>query len=715
MRKTFTFLLFFVFLMSFAQIDVKDFYCAENDMSAQDARVDDDNGGICALIKIETTQKGFTFDNGSLGIKATEQKVGEIWVFVPGGTRRLTIHHADLGILRDYGFPEVIKAGRTYIMQLITGTVEHVVHNTVTQQYVVFNVAPNEATIELNGEMLPVRDGTASKRLPFGTYDYRVQAHLYHPEVGTVTVNDPQNKHKLSVSLLPAFGYISVGDAGALAGAQVYVDDQSMGTAPCKSGRLASGRHQVRIMKNLYSSVSQSVTVEDGKTTEFSPTLSANYAEMTFEVNNEAEIWINGDKKGVGRWTGKLASGGYEIECRKENHRSTRREIEVSSDMMGQTVTLEAPRAIVGSVDVNSSPTDADVYIDGSKVGTSPVFLPEYIIGRHDIKLSKSGYGDYTSSFTLTEGQTHTVDATLSSGREVTVMSDIDGAWIVIDDVERGQGRFTGSLSYGEHMAYAKSLGKTSNVTRFTVTQGSGSMGTVMVKFAAESKTFTVKNVTFEMIPVEAGTFQMGSSTGGSDEKPVHSVTITRDYYMGETEVTQALWEAVMGTNPSYYKGNNRPVEQVSWYDCQDFLKKLNRLTGQNFRLPTEAEWEYAARGGKKSKGYTYSGSNDIDEVAVYNKNGGHYAVKSKKPNELGLYDMSGNVWEWCQDWYYGGYYSKSPSSDPTGANSGSSRVLRGGSWDLNAERCRVAYRSYGLPEYRYDFRGLRLCLPSLD
>ena len=227
---------------------------------------------------------------------------------------------------------------------------------------------------------------------------------------------------------------------------------------------------------------------------------------------------------------------------------------------------------------------------------------------------------------------------------------------------------------------------------------------------------FTLKGVEFKMLRVEGGTFQMGgTSEQGSDaadnEYPVHSVTLS-DYYIGQTEVTQELWEAVMGNNPSFFKGDNqRPVENVSWNDCQKFIKKLNRLTGKNFRLPTEAEWEYAARGGNKSKGYKYSGSNDVNTVAWYDDNSGGktHAVATKQANELGLYDMSGNVWERCQD-CYGDYTSRS-QSNPKGANTGSIRVVRGGSWDGSAWSVRVSFRINGLPGYPLISYGLRLAL----
>jgi formylglycine-generating enzyme required for sulfatase activity len=239
--------------------------------------------------------------------------------------------------------------------------------------------------------------------------------------------------------------------------------------------------------------------------------------------------------------------------------------------------------------------------------------------------------------------------------------------------------------------------------------------------------TYTVNGVSFKMVSVTGGTFLMGAqktSSGSAnydtdaddDEAPVHNVTLS-DYSIGETEVTQALWTAVMGSNPSYFKGDNHPVEKVSWNDCQEFITKLNQATGQTFRLPTEAEWEFAARGGTKSQGYKYSGSNTIDDVACYTVNSydkgtsspdyGTHVVGTKQPNELGLYDMSGNVWEWCQDWK--GDYSSSAQSNPTGATSGSSRVSRGGSWNNTARGCRVTYRSYSSPTSTRNNLGFRL------
>lgn len=225
-----------------------------------------------------------------------------------------------------------------------------------------------------------------------------------------------------------------------------------------------------------------------------------------------------------------------------------------------------------------------------------------------------------------------------------------------------------------------------------------------------------VKNgVSLDMVRVEAGTFTMGATPEMKDpyddEKPTHQVTLTNDYYIGKYEVTQALWQAVMGYNSSEFMGDNLPVENVSWEESQEFISKLNRITGKKFRLPTEAEWEYAARGGNKSRDYQYSGSNNLSDVAWYTQNSDSktHAVGTKQGNELGIYDMSGNVWEWCQD--RKGTYSSSSQVNPTGANSGSFRVIRGGGYSDTAGLGRLSCRLNFTPDSRFYGLGLRLAL----
>ena len=260
-----------------------------------------------------------------------------------------------------------------------------------------------------------------------------------------------------------------------------------------------------------------------------------------------------------------------------------------------------------------------------------------------------------------------------------------------------------------------------------------------------EATEYTVNGVTFKMIQVDAGTFTMGAteeqgSDAYSDESPTHQVTLS-SFAIGQTEVTQELWLAVMGSNPSWFNGTGnpnhgsshsndcgtnlqRPVECVSWNDCQEFISRLNQITGKNFRLPTEAEWEFAARGGNFSQGYKYAGSNNIDDVAWYGSNAsedsqfgvggnGPQTVGTKLPNEIGLYDMSGNVAEWCQDKY--GSYSAEAQTNPAGVASGSEYVVRGGSWLRIPRICRVSSRSKDVPTWYSERVGLRLALQFYD
>ena len=293
------------------------------------------------------------------------------------------------------------------------------------------------------------------------------------------------------------------------------------------------------------------------------------------------------------------------------------------------------------------------------------------------------------------------------------------------------------TLGNAQHVAAGSGMGEFSTtltgLTEYTkyyvrayATNSQGTSYGSNVSFTPGYLTFTANGVSFTMIPVEGGTFWMGAQSTNPNgqnydseafdhESPVHQVTLS-SYFMGETEVTQALWQAVMGSNPSSFSGSNLPVEQVSWNDCQEFVTKLNQLcasqlNGRQFALPTEAQWEYAARGGKQSRGYKYSGSNTLGNVAWYHDNSGSttHAVGTKQANELGIYDMSGNVYEWCQDWY--GSYGSNAQTDPTGPATGSHRVNRGGGWYYDARSCRVSYR-YGItPDSAYRTLGLRLAL----
>lgn len=402
----------------------------------------DQNGKKCALIKIETTHAGFSFDAGGLGIVKTEQKVGEIWVYVPEGVKRLSVSHPKFGVLNNFDLGQTLKRARTYIMRLNTGDAFQS-GQSQNIQYVMFRVNPLNAMVILDGDTLITRNGTAEIMKEYGTYEYRVEARNYKPEIGKVTINKKSSNKILSVKLKSEFG-----------------------------------------------------------------------------------------------------------------------------------------------------------------------------------------------------------------GEEKPVLN------------------------------------------------------------------FKVGNAQFSMIFVEGGTFKMGGdSNSDSGSRGMHEVTLS-SYYIGETEVTRQLWMAVMG-NESFLtfpqKDYNLPVTNVSWEDCQEFILELNRKTGRSFRLPTEAEWEFAARGGVKSYGFKYSGSNVLEDVGWYNKqkSSALHEIKSKNSNELGIYDMSGNAFEWCNDWF--GDYPSQPQTDPIGPSTGTGRVLRGGSYQDEMKICGVAFRAANttskLPDNCDTYIGFRIVL----
>jgi len=328
----------------------------------------------------------------------------------------------------------------------------------------------------------------------------------------------------------------------------------------------------------------------------------------------------------------------------------------IGEDLLKRVEKLENAGAVaqngnqVGYITVKSVPKGADVLVDNNKVGVTPYLSEEIGVGNHKISVSLEGYEPMAKRVVI------------ENEKEVEV------AFELVSE-------------------------------------------TPINKF--ENKTFTVNGVSFDMIAVKGGTFVMGGTPEQgndpeNDERPTHSVTLS-DFYIGKYEVTQQLWKVVMGSSPTNWRGDNYPIDKASWNDCQTFINRLNQLTGGKFRLPTEAEWEYAARGGNKNNGYKYSGSNNIDEVAWYNGNSGRTAhiVGAKKPNELGLYDMNGNVWEWCNDFM--GNYSSNSQLNPTGPSSGYSRTIRGGSWYHVPRKCRVSDRDQGNPSDGNMDRGFRL------
>ena len=668
--------------------------------------VTDPNGQTCALIKVETTQTGFGFDTGVIQVVKTEQKIGEVWVYVQPRVKKITIMHQDYEPVRDYYFPTgALKEATVYLLKLRTAGAP--VQAASTQQhsgFLIINSEPQGAEVWLNnestGEVTPFR-----RKLAIGDeMPYRLSLPLYHDEAGMVTVDQPRKE--LQFALRPAFGSVTV--TSTPSGALVFLDEKQVGQTPLTLDRIASGSHSLRLQAPQYAVERRNVNVADGQTANVAVTLAARFAEITVQAPQGAVVTVDGDRKGSGTLSWRQSEGLCDIVVSMAGHRDARRQLEVVAGR-AQTVQL-TPQPIYGSASVDSDLMDAEIWIDGKQYGVTPNVVERLLVGSHTLVLKKSGYADLQQQFSVEEGKEASLSVKLPAGRSVQFTSEKPGMQIIVDGKKLGTTPLTAVVGIGHHSVSAMRGGDIIDVRDLDITSAGAPL---TMAFRDFNQTFTVNGVQFTMVEVGGGTFTMGAtSEQGSDawdeEKPAHEVTLS-DYYIGQTEVTQALWEAVMGSNPSDSKGGNLPVERVSWDDCQVFIQKLNQLTGKQFRLPTEAEWEYAARGGRKSRGYKYAGGNNIDSVAWCDGNSGNetHPVATKQANELGIYDMSGNVLEWCSDWC--GDYTSSSQSDPQGSSSGSFRVIRGGCYYNFARNCRVSYRISNTLDYRSGYLGLRL------
>ena len=468
-------LLLFTSLTIYSQgIAVEKFEAAPNDLTAnkQGTMVYDQNGDVCALIRIQTTQKGFSFDVGSLGImKVDDNHVGEVWVYVPSGVKRMSIRHQQLGSLIDYYFPVQVEGARTYLMYLATGTVQTIIEKDDGKTYFALNVTPAKALVMIDGVMQPLDDdGALTLRLARGPHTLAIQAPGYDAYSSSFDLG--KEKMTKEVTLVSALAHLSLNCATP--GVGLYVNDQ-------------------------------------------------------FKAN--------------GSWNGELMPGVYLLEARKEGHYTQKQSVTLAAKEK-KTIDLPALTARTGNLDVNYKPINCEVFLDGTRLGISPDMFKNIIMGKHKIKISKAGYTTKEVTIDISEGQT----ATLTGSLEKVVAQNYPN-----------QG-------------------------------GSNGIGGSSSVFDGKNKTFTVKGVIFTMVAVKGGTFMMGATSEqgsdiSSDEKPVHQVTLS-SYYIGQTEVTQALWEAVMGTTVSEqrdkdYKsqplrgvGDNFPMYYISWEECQTFVSK---------------------------------------------------------------------------------------------------------------------------------------------
>lgn len=441
-RYVFLTLVLLLFVGASAQnIFVKSFQPLPMDLTASslEGKRIDQNGEVAALIKVMTTETGFVFEGGTLGIVDSQQRVGEIWVWVPRGLRKITILHQQLGGLRDYRFPVEIEAERTYEMVLTTGRVETVVQPIDNQQFLVFNITPKDAIVTVNNISWPVVDGVAQKLVDLGEYEYRIEAPDYHPYAGRVKVSDPDNKVVLPVTLQPAFGFLKIeGDNSILSDASIYIDNANGSEALRSAVKLGSGNHKVRVAHPRYKLYEQSVTIVDNETKTLTINMNVNFSRVTLVVDDDAEIWVNDEFMGIRSWTGELEIGNNTLECRKANHRSTMVKRAITEDMNGDTITLQAPMPVTGTLVVSSNPPMAKIFIDGEVRGESPLRLNNITVGKHVVRLKKDGYAPLMKTVIIEEDKTLTLNETLEPDQSMLVNVDqsIDKTHVDGDNVQ---------------------------------------------------------------------------------------------------------------------------------------------------------------------------------------------------------------------------------------------------------------------------------------
>ena len=712
MKKVITliFTIFSICSLSAQKLYMCDFNHLVDDISAAIEQVKDANGDPCALIKVGTTALNPSFDGP---VVEAIKRGGEYWVYVVQETDYLNITSDNyLPVRAEF---QSVQSNNTYELMLCEDKSKPQMRST---GFLIFTSTPSGAKVFITEDNKENYVGNTpyQQKMLYGTYSYRLQTPLYHDEVGVVTVDS--SRVIKDVALRPAFGSVKVTTNPSGATITVETDGRTF-TSPCEITKLPSGSHTLSVTYPGYAISRNTITITDGCVLPMNIALKARFAQVAINTHAGATVKINGEMVGKGSLTKQLDEGIYYIEVSMAQHRTLTRQIEVVANQP-QTIDI-TPTPIYGSLDVVSTPMFSDVVINGKHYGTTPTTIENLLIGDYDVTISKDGCASVSRKVTIADGQLSSIEVDLPQGREYKITSDQAGDIVYIDGVKRGVTPLAVSMSFGNHEVELRRDGKSTKKT-INVSQV-GNENSLHFTFLAprwksgiSRKTKQVlQRLIDNMIEVNGGTFTMGAtseqgSEAESDEKPAHKVTLS-DYYIGKYEVTQEEWSAVMGNNPSYFKGVNNPVEYVSWNDCQKFIKKLNDLTGLQFRLPTEAEWEYAARGGNKSQGYKYSGSNTIGDVAwcIGNSSSTTHQVGTKQPNELGIYDMSGNVWELCSDWY--SYYSSSPTTNPTGPTTGSRRVKRGGDWWGIVYSCRVSYRSSSGPGISSNWVGFRLAI----
>lgn len=429
-------------------LDVKDL-----DANTEGTMERDQNGDKCALIKIKTTEKGFSFENGSLGVvKIDESKVAEIWVYLPQGSKRLDIKHPELGEL-NYEFPVSIKKAKTYVMKLTTDKVFTATFDDKNQGKLILHISPQKAKVSVNGSIENVENGLLSKEYSFGRYRYVVSADRYHDFEDTITINNSKVPHERHINLKQAFGWLKFDNAKDLSDARLYIDfNNNLGLITDEAYAINSGSHTLKIVKPLYETYEQEFIVSDSVTTFLKPNMIENFGYVSLDcIDKEAEIWIDDERKAVGSYHDKLGAGKHLIECRKQFHTATSQEITIVKETNTNYV-LDAPVPICGSIIINTDHPASVVIDDQATSAPGTTYRNDKVlIGPHKIVVRQKGYKTHTFDLTLAEGDVYKQDIAMEAIINVNISSSPSNASLYVDREKMGNTPMNLELKSGKH------------------------------------------------------------------------------------------------------------------------------------------------------------------------------------------------------------------------------------------------------------------------
>ena len=655
----------------------------------------DANGRFCAAIQVVSDMDGFSYDSYNGIVGKIDDQAGMDIVYLTPDERVLQIFHSGYEplkiILAEIGIQ--LKEKEMWIIK-ISGQKE------LGKIPVAIITQPAGAQVTIDGKNLGVVE---SYTLSKGQHTIRLSLTGYEPLIETIFVDESNAFLKYDLKKIQD---VPMEIKSLPNGATVFIDEVKFGITPL-TDFYPTGKYTIRLEKEWYVTYEDFIDIKAPNTREtFS--LKEDFGSLSITSAPESGMNIYIDGKVTNYKTpytfNRLKPATYSISAKSQYFDTDEKTITVTRE--GQHTTQLQSNANFATLNIVTM-EGAQIYInDQLTAQRQNIRLEPQVVRVRAEKPPKGKTVEQRMVLKKNDSQTVEIFPDIPTGSIQIAVNPFEakielkgdaGEYYTADQSKMFDNIPAGSyeliITKDGFKTYKENLIlRTGDILKHRATLIEGS------------------DVPEDFVFVKGGTFQMGSYNGEDNEKPIHTVTIG-DFYIGKYEVTQRQWMEIMGNNPSYFKGDRLPVEQVSWYDILVFIRKLNAKTGANYRLPTEAEWEYAARGGNQSSGYKYVGSNNVDEVAWYSNNSDRktHSVGRKKPNELGLYDMSGNVWEWCQDYFDKNYYSISILNNPEGPSTGEDRVIRGGRWGNNDIYVRVANRDYCDPDGRDFGIGFRL------